>query len=87
MFYNILVNFLFTIRIFRFVIRIFNAILPLMTEYDTILYLIDCQSINREKCVICFLQKTNHLFSYMTSVGMIDCFQKGWKNENKNKRM
>ena len=48
-------------------IRIFHAILLLLTEYDAMLHHIDCQFINTEKSVTCFFtEKQNYLFPHMT---------------------
>ena len=46
------------LQMFRFAIRIFHAILFLLTEYDAMLHHIDCQFINPEKSVSCLSWKT-----------------------------
>ena len=50
-------------NIFWFAIRFLHAILFLLTEYDALLHLIDCQFINMEKSVTCFLQKNRTIYS------------------------
>ena len=53
----------FMIQKFWFAIRIFHAILLLLTEYDALLHHIDCQFINMEKSVTCFLLKNRTIYS------------------------
>ena len=48
---------------FRFAITFLHAILFLLTEYDALLHLIDCQFINMEKSVTCFLLKNRTIYS------------------------
>ena len=57
------VNFHPSFKYSWFAITFLHAILFLLTEYDTLLHLIDCQFINMEKSVTCFLLKNRTIYS------------------------
>ena len=56
------VNFHPSFQYSGFAITFLHAILLLLTEYDTLLHLIDCQFINMEKSVTCFFPRKTEPF-------------------------